>query len=58
MRSASAAHIGTWSTEAVAANWASYCQASRMIRWSIMSLMRHERRDLIPMLKQAGVRPG
>ena len=52
LRSASAAHIGQWSTEAVAADWESYCQASRMIRWSIMSLVRHERRDLLPMLKR------
>ena len=52
LRSAFAAHISKWSTEAVAADWESYCQASRMIRWSIMSLVRHERRDLLPMLKR------
>jgi hypothetical protein len=55
-RSASRIHIGRWSAEAVDADWLGYCEASRTIRWKMMSLIRHERRDLMPILHQSGIR--
>lgn len=56
LRIASHAHIGRWSAEAMGADWQGYCEASRTIRWKIMSLVRHERRDLMPILHRASIR--
>ena len=56
LRSASRIHIGRWSAEAVGADWQGYCEASRTIRWKIMSLVRHERQGLMPILHKAGIR--
>ena len=56
LRRASRIHIGRWSAEALGADWQGYCQASRIIRWKIMALVRHERQDLMPILHKAGIR--
>ena len=56
LRRASGLHIGRWSADAVAADWEGYCRASREIRWKIMSLVRHERRDLMPIVNALDIR--
>jgi hypothetical protein len=52
LRRLSSAHINRWSTAAVEADWEGYCEASRIIRWRMMSVVRHERRHVLPMLSQ------
>lgn len=52
LRTQSSAHISRWSAEAIDADWSTYCEASRTIRWCIMSILRHERRYVIPVLER------
>ena len=52
LRRASTAHIARWSAESIDADWKGYCEASRAIRWKMMSIVRHERRDILPLLNQ------
>jgi hypothetical protein len=46
----SAAHVGKWTTDAIEADWAGYCDASRTIRWKMNAHMDAERRVVYPLL--------
>ena len=51
LRKAGSAVIAGWSTERIESDWGGYCQAARQMRWKQMQIVRHERRDLIPILQ-------
>jgi hypothetical protein len=52
LRRSGTAHIGRWSSQAIVQNWEDYCDASRSVRWEIMSVVRHERRNIMPILER------
>lgn len=52
LREAASAIIATWTSEAIDSDWGGYCEAAKHIRWKQMSIVRHERRDLVPILQQ------
>lgn len=51
VREAASAIIARWPLESIEADWSGYCEAARQIRWKQMSIIRHERRDLLPILQ-------
>lgn len=52
VREAGSAMIAQWYSEAIEADWPRYCEAARQIRRKQMSIVRHERRDLLPILSR------
>lgn len=54
LREAVSAIIARWSSEAIESDWGGYCEAARQVRWKQMSIIRHERRDLLPILQRLG----
>lgn len=48
----SAAHVGTWTNQAVCQDWDGYCRASRAIRAHMKSHILFERRWLFPLLQR------
>jgi hypothetical protein len=51
---ASTAHVGRWSAENALADWAAYCEASRIMRGRMEAAIEEERRVLYPMLERLG----
>lgn len=52
MLHASAAHVGKWSMESIEADWAGYCEASRVIRRTMQERLRAEKQLLYPNLRK------
>lgn len=50
LREAFSGMVTQWSSEAIEADWPGYCEAAQQIRWRQMSIIRHERRNLLPIL--------
>jgi hypothetical protein len=54
LRECSGKHVSEWTSERIGLDWIGYCEASRTIRWKMMSVLRHERRHVFPMLERVG----
>jgi hypothetical protein len=47
-----AAHVGTWTPQTIAADWSSYCSASRAVQANLLQRLSDERHVLYPILRR------